>query len=65
MTDRWSTRGVRDGFVFLSLLASKPQTDTHEFTNTNPTGDGNLTVQEASWTLCTPSLSRYITLEHF
>ncbi len=41
VTVRWSTRGVKDGSV-LSLLVRKPQTDTHEFTNTNPTGDGNL-----------------------
>lgn len=58
VTDRRFARGVRDGSV-LSLLARKPQTDTHEFTNTNPTGDGNLTAQEASGTLCTPRLNRY------
>lgn len=55
VTDRRSLRGLKDGSV-LSLLARKPQTDTHEFTNTNPNGDGNLTVQEASWTLCAPRL---------
>lgn len=42
VTVRWSSRWVRDGCV-LSLLSRKPQTDTHEFTNTGLPGDGNLT----------------------
>lgn len=53
-TDRRCSRGVRDGSV-LGLLARKP----HEFTNTSPTGDGNLTAQEASQTLCTLRLNHY------
>lgn len=40
--DRQHSRGMRDGSV-LGLLSRKPQTDTHEFTNTSPIGDGNLT----------------------
>lgn len=37
----------------LGLLARKPETDSHEFTNTNPSEDGNQTGQEAEWTFCT------------